>query len=159
MPDIVLEAGDGPMQLSSFDGKYVILVFGYTTCPDVCPITLAALQSAISELDPEVASRFQVVFVSVDYRRDSPMQVSRYARSFRPDFVGATGSEMEIAQVARDYGIYYKLNEPDPESGFYTVEHTASVLVLDPQRRLIMTWPYGLQAGELSRDLRLLAAS
>lgn len=152
--DFSLQSGAGPVTLSQFRGKYIILYFGYTSCPDVCPTTLAALRESLSRL-AERAAEFQVIFVSVDPGRDSPEYASVYASRFDPAFLGLSGTPAEIDAVARQFGIFYQLNPPD-DSGFYTVDHTASTLVLDRQGNLALTWPYGLQPDQISDDMRAL---
>ena len=152
--DFALQSGSGPVTLSQFQGRYVILYFGYTSCPDVCPTTLAALREALSRLDDK-AGQFQVIFVSVDPQRDTPEYASVYAARFNPTFLGLSGSEAQIDAVAAQFGIFYKINPPD-DGGFYTVDHTASVLVLDRDGNLILTWPYGLQPDQIEDDLRAL---
>jgi protein SCO1/2 len=152
--DFTLQSGNGPVTLSQFKGKYVILYFGYTSCPDVCPTTLATLRESISRLGGKSAE-FQVIFVSVDPGRDSPEYASTYAGRFDNAFLGLTGTQAEIDTVARQFGIFYQLNPPD-DSGFYTVDHTASSLVLDRSGNLALTWPYGLQADQIEDDMKAL---
>lgn len=155
MPAFSLQSAAGTVNLQQFAGKYVILYFGYTGCPDVCPTTLAGLREALGRLGAD-AQQFQVIFISVDPARDTPQIASAYAARFNPAFLGLTGSPQQIAATAKDFGIYYKLNEPDPKTGFYTVDHSASTLVLDRQGQLILTWPYGLTPAEIEQDLRNL---
>jgi protein SCO1/2 len=156
MPDFTLQSAGGPVRLSDFHGKYTLLYFGYSSCPDICPTTLSGLKAAISELGSQAAGQLQVVFVSVDYKRDTPARVSGYAQAFSQDFVGLAGTQAQIDQVTQEYGIYYKLNDPDPKTGYYSVDHTAIVLVLDRQGSLVMTWDYGQQPDEIASDLRTL---
>jgi protein SCO1/2 len=156
MPDFTLASAKGPVKLSAFRGKYVALYFGYTSCPDVCPTTLAGLKAAIAKLSGNQASRIQVIFVSVDYKSDTPPKVSDYAGAFSPDFIGLTGTQQQIDQVTQEFGIYYKLDDPDPATGLYAVEHTATILLLDPQGNLLMTWSYGQQPDEIASDLKQL---
>jgi protein SCO1/2 len=152
--DFTLQSGQGPVSLASFAGKYVVLYFGYTSCPDVCPTTLAALRESLSRLGDR-AAEFQVIFISVDPQRDSPEYASVYAARFGPTFIGLSGSQAEVDAVARQFGIFYQLNPPD-DSGFYTVDHTATTLVLDRQGNLALTWPYGLQPDQITEDMRNL---
>ncbi|PKN94045.1 MAG: SCO family protein [Chloroflexi bacterium HGW-Chloroflexi-6] len=152
--DFSLQSGGGPVTLSGFQGRYVILYFGYTSCPDVCPTTLATLREALSRLGDK-ADGFQVIFVSVDWGRDTPQYASVYASRFDPTFLGLAGSEAEIDEVTRQFGIFYKINPPD-DGGFYTIDHTASTLVLDRAGNLVLTWPYGLQADQIEDDMRAL---
>lgn len=155
MPDFSLQSERGAVKLSDYRGKYVALYFGYTSCPDICPTTLAGLKAALSELGSQAAGQVQVIFVSVDYKRDTPVKVSSYAHAFSQDFVGLGGTQAQIDQVTQEYGIYYKLNDPDPKTGYYSVDHTAIVLLLDRQGQLVMTWDYGQQPDEIASDLKI----
>ena len=155
MPDFTLHAASGPLSLSSFRGKIVVLYFGYTSCPDVCPTTLSNVKKAVQGLGSAVDD-VQVLFVSVDWTRDTPEKLASYASAFGNNVIGLTGSQEEIDAVTKAYGIFYKINEPVGDSTFYTVDHTASVLVLDKSGNLILTWPYGLTAGEFLDDLKVL---
>jgi protein SCO1/2 len=154
MPDFTLQAARGPVTLSSLRGKVVVLYFGYTACPDVCPTTLANLRQALADLGSQ-ADQVQVVMVSVDWKRDTPESLASYLSAFRPDFLGLTGSQAQIDAVTRDFGIFYKLNEPDAK-GYYSVDHTATVQVLDRQGQLLLTWPYGLTAADFLDDLKVI---
>lgn len=154
MADFSLESDSGPVSLSDFQGKYVALFFGYTRCQDICPTTMADLNYGLSDLG-DAANDMQVIFVSVDWKRDTPKSASEYAHLFNPDFVGLGGSKDEIDKVTSDYGIYYLFGSPDAQ-GNYDVEHTASVLVLDKSGNLIMTWPQGTTAEQIKQDMRTL---
>lgn len=155
MPDFTLPSVNGPVTLSSFRGKYVVIYFGYTSCPDICPATSAALKAALSQLNGQDA-QVQVIFISVDYKRDTPEKLSNYMQNFRPDFIGLVGSQAETDQVTKDFGIFYQLGAPDPETGAYTVDHTANILVLDRLGRLALLWAYDQQPNEMAADLRIL---
>jgi protein SCO1/2 len=154
MPDFTLQSANGPVSLSDFRGKYVPLFFGFTNCGDVCPTTMANLNYAVQGLGDE-AGEAQVVFVSVDYPRDTPATMADYAHLFNPDFVGLTGDKDEIDKVTSEYGIFYELG-PQDAAGNYEVQHTASVLVLDPSGKLVLTWPQGTTAEQMRQDLRTL---
>lgn len=154
MPDFTLEAARGPVTLSSLRGKIVVLYFGYTGCPDVCPTTLANLREALNQLGSQ-ADEVQVVMVSVDWKRDTPESLASYLSAFHPDFLGLTGSQAQIDAVTRDFGIYYLLNLPD-KNGYYSVDHTATVQVLNRQGQLLLTWPYGLTSADFLDDLKVV---
>jgi protein SCO1/2 len=154
MSDFTLSSESGPFSLSDFEGKYVALFFGYTRCQDICPTTMADLNYAVGGLGDK-AGEVGVVFVSVDWKRDTPKSASQYAHVFNPAFVGLSGSEDEIDRVTGDAGIYYLFGPPD-EQGNYEVEHTASVLVLDRSGKLIMTWPQGTTAEQIKQDMQTL---
>ncbi|HEY3310551.1 MAG TPA: SCO family protein [Anaerolineales bacterium] len=155
MPNFTLQSAAGPVSLEHFRGKLVVLFFGYTNCGDVCPLTLANLRQAMTLLDKQQAGQVQVLFVSVDWKRDTPAKLADYAHAFNPGFIGLTGSQAQIDSVTRDYGIFYQLNAPDAK-GFYTVDHTSSSLILNRQGELVVTWPYGMQPSELASDLKIL---
>jgi protein SCO1/2 len=154
MPNFTLSSASGPVSLGDFRGKVTVLFFGFTNCKDVCPATMAKLSEALTKLGDK-AGEVQVIFISVDYKRDTPQTVSAYAAKFRPDFVGLTGSQAEIDAVTKDYGVYYKLGEPDA-NGDYEVEHTSLVMALDRQGQLVMTWSADQQPDEILSDLTVL---
>jgi len=157
MPDFTLQSTKGPVSLSSFRGKLVILYFGYTSCPDLCPTTLAMLHQAVEALGNK-AQEVQVIFISVDWKRDTPEVLEKYIAHFNSNFIGLSGTEAQINSVTRDFGIFYLLNLPN-ENGFYSVDHTASMRVLDRQGRLTVIWPYGTQYPEMASDMRSILQS
>ena len=152
--DFTLQSTNGPVSLSSFAGKVVVLYFGYTSCPDLCPITLATVHQALESLGSK-ASDVQVLFVSVDWKRDTPEVMAKYVSHFDPGFIGLSGTQQQIDAVTRDFGIFYLLNLPDA-NGFYSVDHTASTRLLDRQGRLTTIWPYELTSADMASDLRAL---
>ncbi len=155
MPNFTLQSAQGPVTLSSFRGKYVIVFFGFTFCPDICPTTLATIKAALAQLNGQ-DSQVQVLFVSVDYKRDTPEKLSGYVNNFSPNFVGLVGNQAQTDAVTKDFGIFYKLNEPDPETGAYSVDHTSSILVLDRKGGLVLLWSYDQQPNEMASDLKIL---
>jgi len=154
MPDFTLYSANGPVKLSDFRGKVVVLYFGYTSCPDLCPLTLAYLRQALDSLGSK-AQEIQVVFVSVDWKRDTPEHLSDYVHAFRPDFVGVTGTQVQIDAVTKDFGIFYLLYPPDA-NGYYSVDHTASIQVIDRQQKLTIIWPHETQPDQMASDLQVL---
>ena len=158
MPGFTLQSSNSPVSLDSFRGKFVLVYFGYTSCPDICPITLATLTEALAKLGTKKAENFQVIFISVDYKRDTPQISDAFAKRFNANFIGLGGTEAQINQVTQEYGIYYKLNPPDPATGFYSVDHTALVQVLNPQGELILIWPFGMQPDQETSDLATLVS-
>jgi protein SCO1/2 len=154
MPDFTLQSAGGPVSLSDFRDKVVILYFGYTSCPDLCPTTLAILHQAVDALGDN-AKDVQVIFISVDWQRDTPKILEKYTAHFNEDFLGLTGTQAQIDSFTSEFGIFYLLNLPD-ENGFYSVDHTASIRVLDRQGRLAVIWPYDTQPAEITSDLQVL---
>ena len=125
-----LTSDDGkPVQLSDYRGKVVIVFFGYTSCPDVCPITLAELASVMKKLGTD-ANQVQVLFVTFDPERDSAAVLKRYLANFNSGFVGLTGSDAQIKSTAKDFKVFYeKVDGPTADS--YTIDHQAVSYVFD----------------------------
>jgi protein SCO1/2 len=142
------------VRLRDFRGKLVVLYFGYTFCPDVCPATLAELSGAMEILGKN-ADDVQVIMVSVDPERDTPALLAEYVVHFNPSFLGVTGTLDEIAEVATLYGIFYQKNEGSDATG-YLVDHTASQIVVDEDGHVKLIFPFGTTAEEIATDLEYL---
>ncbi|MET0089720.1 MAG: SCO family protein [Candidatus Thiodiazotropha sp.] len=142
-----------PFELSQLRGKLVLLFFGYTYCPDICPTELSNLAAVLDGLG-DSAARVQGVFVSLDPERDTPQVLHDYTRYFNPDLLGLTGTPGEVAQVAQQYRVRYQRHEkPD---GRYSLDHSADLYVIDPEGKLTAVVPYGLPPEHvlaLVRDL------
>ncbi len=152
--DFELQSADGPVRLSDFRGKVVLLYFGYTFCPDVCPTTLFEVQRTM-ELLGDDADQVQLIMISVDPARDTPERLKEYVQYFHPSFIGVTGSEDAIAEVATHYGIYYQKHEGTPATG-YLVDHTATLTVVDRKGYVKLVFPYGTPAEDMAADLAYL---
>ena len=151
--DFTLMTSNGePMSLSDFRGKQVMLYFGYTFCPDVCPTTLNDLSIMMEELGPKKAKDVQVIMVSVDPERDSVEQLASYMPHFDPSFLGMTGSLEEIQDIASQYGIYFERQEGDTAAG-YLVDHTAVVTLVDDKGHVKMVFPYGTTGKDMAADV------
>lgn len=118
------------------DGAWTFLFFGYTHCPDICPTTLATLRRVEHDLAESTSAPRQHVLVSVDPARDTVEHLARYVPSFGPAFLGVTGSDGELSKLARDVGAVFFLGEPESD-GSYLVDHTASIMLIDPRGRLV----------------------
>ncbi|NPA06568.1 MAG: SCO family protein [Chloroflexi bacterium] len=153
-PDFTLMSADGPVSLSDFRGKIVLLYFGYTFCPDVCPTTLTELKRAM-ELLGEDADQVQVIMVSVDPERDTPEKIQEYVEYFWPTFIGVTGTPEQIAEVATQYGIYYEKREVPGATG-YLMDHTATVTVIDRDGYVKLIFPFGTPGEDIAADLKYL---
>lgn len=139
--------------LDDFRGKVVVLFFGFMSCPDVCPTTLAELAQVAKALGPD-AEKLQVLFVTVDPERDTPERLRQYVPSFHPDFVGLHGDAAATAQAAKEFKIFYQ-KQPQP-GGDYSMDHSAGTYILDPHGRLRLFAQYGAGANTLLHDIRLL---
>jgi protein SCO1/2 len=123
-----------PRSIGDFKDKATIVFFGYTNCPDMCPMTLYKLSQVVEKLGEE-GSRVQVLFVTLDPKRDTPEVLKQYTTAFHPTFLGMYAAEETIFQTAEDFKVFYQHQTPN-ESGFYTVDHMGPSFVFDPQGRL-----------------------
>jgi len=153
-----LTGHDGkPRTLADFRGKLVVLSFGYTHCPDVCPTTLADTAAALKQLGA-AAARVQVLFVTVDPERDTPALLAQYVPAFDPSFLGLTGDAAAIEKAAKEFKIFYE-KRPGAAPGAYTVDHSAQSYVLDREGRLRLIERNDRLAQDLAEDLRALLDS
>lgn len=152
-PSFTLTADNGDrLGIDDYAGKVVLMYFGYTFCPDICPASLAELADAMRELG-DAGSDVQVVMISVDPARDTPELLGEYVDHFDPSFVGMTGTEEEIAAVADRYGVFYQAHEGTAATG-YLVDHLASVMVVDRRGRLVEIIGFGTKGEQIAADVR-----
>ena len=140
--------------LADFHGKVVVLFFGYTHCPDVCPTTLGELALVLKQLGKD-ADKVQVLFVTLDPARDTPAVLAKYVPTFNPSFLGLTGTEAEIAQVAQSFKVFYQKQDSGSKAG-YSLDHSANTYVFDPQGRLRLMYVFGSGAGPIVHDIKQL---
>jgi len=143
-----------PRTLADFKGKVVVMFFGYTHCPDVCPTTMTDMALALKKLGND-ATKVQVLFVTIDPARDTPALLAQYVPSFNPEFLGMYGDEATTAQVAKEFHIYYQKQE-SKNSKQYAMDHTAGTYVYDQNGKLRLFMSYGQDAETIAHDLRLL---
>jgi protein SCO1 len=141
-------------RLNDFTGQVVVLFFGYAQCPDVCPGTLQTLATVMNNLGKD-AARVQVLFVTVDPERDTPVLLAQYVPQFHPSFIGLTGTPAQIKQVADNMRVFYQ-KVPGTNTMTYTFDHTAGAYVFDPQGRLRLLSRYGETPENLTADLQAL---
>lgn len=154
-PEIELKsAGGTSFRLSEARGKVIALFFGYTSCPDICPTTLAELNQALEKLGDK-ADRVQVLFVTVDPQRDTPKHVQEYVNHFNTNFIGLSGSEPELANVWNEYGVFRQVVEGTSAAG-YLVDHTARVTLIDQQGNLRVSFGFDTPVDDVVHDLDLL---
>ena len=134
--DFTLQSAAGPVALQDFRGKVVLVYFGYTYCPDICPTSLAATAEGLKLLTPEELARVAVIFVSVDPERDTPARLKEYGEFFHPAIVGVTGTAEEVAAIARRYGVFYARQPVATAGGGYVVDHTSDTYIIGADGRL-----------------------
>ncbi len=144
-----------PVSLRDFRGKVVILYFGYTYCPDVCPATLAELKQMMAALGKQ-AAQVQVIMISVDPERDTAVALQKYVTHFHPSFIGLTGqSEDDILAVTTPLGIYYEKHAGTAATG-YLIDHTATLSVIDKKGYLRLIYPFGIFGKDIAADLQTI---
>lgn len=149
----LLDSSGKSRSLASYRGKLVVLFFGYTHCPDVCPTTLGDMATVMRQLGPR-AQQVQVLFVTLDPARDTPQVLAQYVPAFHPSFAGLTAGEQQIAATARDFRVVYRKNAG--AGGSYTLDHSAGSFVFDKKGHLRLLLPYGQSPGDIAHDLELL---
>lgn len=143
-----------PFDITAYRGDVVVVYFGYTYCPDVCPTTLSMAARARQQLGGD-ADRVHVLMVSVDPARDTVDRLRDYVQAFDPSFLGATGDLDAVERVAATYGVFFAKGERLGDDG-YAVDHTASVMAIDTDGKLRIVWPTTVTADALVSDLREL---
>lgn len=149
------EASGKPVSLADYRGKVVVLFFGYTHCPQICPTTLADLAQVMRELGKD-ADRVQVLFVTLDPERDTRELLAQYPPAFYPTFKGLSGDTMATAQAAQAFGVVYE-KHPNKNGG-YDLDHSAGTYLIAPGGKPVLLSPYGQSAELLVHDIRLLQA-
>jgi protein SCO1/2 len=145
-----------PRRLEDFRGKAVVLFFGYTACPDVCPTTLAKYAEVMKALGPD-AQKVQVLFVTLDPERDTAQRLKEFVPWFHPDFIGLHGDRAATEAAAREFRIFAAKKEVGGGMG-YVLDHTAASYILDPAGRLRLYVADALPAAEVAADLKRLLA-
>ena len=139
--------------LADFQGKVVVVFFGFTQCPDVCPTTLVEMTKVVKDLGADGA-KVQVLFVSVDPERDTRELLRQYVTAFHPSFLGMAGDAEATARTAKEFKVYVK--KQPAKNGNYNVDHSAGTFILDQQGRLRLFAQYGAGAQPLTHDIRML---
>ena len=145
-----------PFSIADLRGKWSLLFFGFTNCPDVCPGTLFELQKVNEILEQKLEvtrDQPQILFISVDPERDTSAKLEQYLAYFDPGFIGVTGDQVQLLPLTRQLGIAYRIEEHDPGAPQYDVAHSASILLTDPQGRLYGASPPPHDAEKIVADL------
>lgn len=141
--------------LADLKGEYVLITFGYTHCPDVCPTTLSALNRTLNELD-SLQDDVRVLFITVDPQRDTEKRLKEYIPFFNENFVGLTGDQESLEKIAKSYSVFYEKVDGESKAGYF-LNHTPSVYLIDPEGRLSLIYPYDkVNPGKIARDIRHL---
>lgn len=139
--DFTLQSHQGPVALNDLRGKVVLIYFGYTWCPDICPTNLSMMAGALSQLNDTEANKVQGIFISVDPERDSTERLDTYTRYFHESILGLTGSADEIKAIADRYGVAYQIVKQASETN-YVVDHSSETYVVSPNGKLVEKLPH-----------------
>lgn len=152
--DFTLQSAGGPVSLADYRGKLVLLYFGYTYCPDICPTSLAATAEGLKQLTPEEQAAVAMIFVSVDPKRDTPERLKEYVAFFHPAIVGVTGSAEVIAEVARRYGVIYAEQKVETAGGGYVVDHSSDTLIIAPDGAVVAKIAHATPPDQVAHAIR-----
>lgn len=136
-----------------FRGKYMLVYFGFTFCPDVCPSGLQVISAALDELGPK-ANKITPIFITVDPERDTPEQLAQYVSSFHPRLIGLTGTPEEIQAVAKEYRVYYRKVKDEKSTAEYTVDHTSIIYLMNPQGEFVTHFTHATPVATMVEKLK-----
>jgi protein SCO1/2 len=151
--DFVLQSADGPVDTQALRGNVLLIFFGYTHCPDICPASLAAGAQAFVSLSAAERAKTRLIMVSVDPERDTPARLKEYANFFHTGMLGVTGTPEQIATAAKAFGAGY-VRQPADANGNYAVDHTANTYLVGPDGRLAAVVPLGTPTTALVEAIR-----
>lgn len=158
-PFALTDQDGAPLTSEGLHGHWTFVAFGYTVCPDVCPILMATFNAVDRQLTSAgTPPPADFLFVSVDPERDSPERLAQYVRYFNPRFLGATGSHGELRKLTRDVGVLYQRVDNQDTAMGYLVDHSASILLLDPQARLVAIFSPPHDARAMAEDFAAITA-
>lgn len=141
---------------ANYRGKVVLLYFGYTHCPDVCPLTMVHLHAVLQKLGKKAASHVQVLFVTVDLGRDTIPVLRQYLKAFDPRFIGLVGTPSELAQLTKRYFALYQIQKPVPADGDYLVTHSSAIYIFGPKGHARLLTTPGSSVDEITHDIGIL---
>ncbi|WP_223212065.1 SCO family protein [Thiolapillus brandeum] len=152
--DFTLRSADGPISLKDFRGKLVLIYFGYTSCPDVCPTSLGALSSALKKLSDREMARIQPIFISVDPERDDPGKLKDYSAYFHPKMIGATADLPYLKDLAKRYGAFFRKAPVEDSTLGYAVDHSSTIYVVNEEGKLVDMIQHGGSPKLILQHLR-----
>jgi protein SCO1/2 len=153
-PDFTLTDQDSnPVSLDQFKGKDVLITFGYTSCPDICPTTLAKLNS-ITDLLDDAERKVQVLFITIDPDRDTQERLKKFIPYFNESFIGLTGKEEDIKKVADSYSVFYEKSDKGNSGASYFMNHTQTIYLIDREGKLVLIYPFeNLSPEKIASDI------
>ncbi len=152
--DFTLQSAKGAVNLADFRGKVVVLYFGYTACPDICPTSMATLKGAMAQLTPAEVQQVQGLFVSVDPERDTLEHLQRYVGYFHPSLIGVSGAQPDLLAITQRYGAFYRKVEVPGSAMAYTIDHSAILYVIDKDGKVREQVQHAVPPAELAAAIR-----
>jgi protein SCO1/2 len=156
-PFTLVDANGRQVTDRDFRGKYMLIYFGYTYCPDVCPTTLNEVAAALDQLGGR-ADRIEPIFITVDPKRDTPAVVKQYVAAFTPRLIGLTGSDEQIAKVAQEYRVYYAEHRTGPGQNDYTMDHSSVLYLMGPDGKFVAPIRADADGAQMAADLSKLTS-
>jgi len=154
--NFTLTSKDGPVSLSDFKDKVVVMYFGFMTCPEVCPSSMTVISTALARLESKELQTTQAILVSVDPKRDTPEKLAEYTQFYHASLIGLTGSSADIDRVTKQYGAYYDVDEIASVTEDYGVEHSSRYYVIDRQGKLVAAMRHSTTPNELYTQIQEL---
>jgi protein SCO1 len=136
-----------------FRGRYMLVFFGFTHCPDICPAELQVMSAVLDDLGAD-ADKVVPIFITLDPERDTPDKVSAYVANFGPNFVGLTGSPEQIAKAAKEYRVVYQKFQDESMGDNYSIDHSALLYLMGPDGQFLTHIPYGTPADKMAETVR-----
>lgn len=155
--NFTVEIQDKDLSLQNLQGKVVLLYFGYTQCPDICPTSLSLMTQALNQMTEKELTNVNGLFVSVDPKRDNTTRLEEYTHYFHPNIIGATAEQDEIDKITKLYGASYRIVESDSAMG-YIVDHSSYTYIIDKKGKLRHSLTHGTHAEEILKVVRELLA-
>lgn len=152
--DFTLLSASGPVSLKDYQGKVVLVYFGYTYCPDICPTSLASTAAGLNLLKPEELAKVAMLFISVDPERDTPARLKEYAEFFHPAIVGVTGTPENLAEIAKRYGVFYAKQKVATAGDGYVVDHSADTYVVGRDGKLVSKIAHAAPPVDVAAEIR-----
>lgn len=152
--DFTLQSATGPVSLKDFRGKLVLIYFGYTYCPDICPTSLASTAAGLKLLKPEEMAKVAMLFISVDPERDTPARLKEYAEFFDPAIVGVTGTPEVLAEIAKRYGVFYAKQKVATAGEGYVVDHSSDTYVIGADGQLLSKIAHAAPPDQVVAEIR-----
>jgi cytochrome oxidase Cu insertion factor (SCO1/SenC/PrrC family) len=152
-PFSLIDQTGRPVTDADYRGRYLLIYFGYTYCPDVCPTELQVMSAALDQLGPK-GDQVQPVFITVDPERDTASQLAEYVAQFHPRMAGLTGTPEQIAAAARAYRVYYSKAPGKAGDGYYTMDHSSFVYLMGPDGRFLEAFAHGTTADQMAQAIR-----